>query len=102
MSLLNQANPVAFRLTFRQVGNQVEGRYRLGLLSGSMDVSFSEEFVRLDDFTQFHDEIRAIDQDTLIGKWISPEMAPGLLNALEDYVEPSADRFGFYYVLTRA
>ncbi|MCP5116285.1 MAG: hypothetical protein GY953_36110, partial [bacterium] len=49
ISLLNQANPVAFRLGFHQAGDKVEGRYRIGLLSGSMDPSFTDEFVRLDD-----------------------------------------------------
>jgi hypothetical protein len=33
-----------------------------------MDVSLTDEFARLDDVTIFHDEIRAIEQDTLIGK----------------------------------
>ncbi len=101
ISLLNQANPVVFRLQFRQAGRKMEGRYRLGLLRGEMDVQFTDEFVRLDDFTTFHDEIRAIDENTLIGKWVSPELSPILLAALEDYIEPGEDRFAFYYVLSR-
>ncbi len=102
VSLLNQANPVLFRLSFRAAGNQVEGRYRFGLLSGQMKVEFTEEFVRLVDFTAFHDEIRLIDPDTLIGKWVSPDMSPVLLAWLRNYVEPGANRLGFYYILKRA
>lgn len=103
VSLLNQANPVLFRLSFKTIaGNQVEGRYRFGLLSGAMQVEFTEPFVRLVDFTTFHDEIRMIDQDTLIGKWVSRELSPVLLAGLRNYVEPGADRLGFYYILKRA
>ncbi|MEX2262034.1 MAG: GMC family oxidoreductase [Bryobacteraceae bacterium] len=101
-SLLNQANPVSFRLSFNRAGSQVEGRYRLGLLSGGMEVQFTDEFVRLIDFTVFHDEIRLIDQDTLIGKWVSPELDPLLLRGLDNYLEPVGNRFGFYYILKRA
>jgi len=101
VSLLNRANPVLFRLTFTRRRGKLEGRYRFGLLAGSMEPSFTDEFLRLDDFTVFHDEIRRVDENMLIGKWMSPELPPGLLRGLEDYIEPSRDRFGFYYVLTR-
>ncbi|MGH9470003.1 MAG: GMC family oxidoreductase N-terminal domain-containing protein, partial [Terriglobia bacterium] len=105
-SLLNQVNPVAFRLNFKPTPSGVEGRYRFGLLSGPMKVQFTEEFVRLIDFTSFHDEIRIIDDRTMIGKWVSPSgqawLNNGLLRkALEGYLEPGQDRFAFYYLLTR-
>jgi cholesterol oxidase len=102
VSLLNQANPVLFRLRFTPVNGRLEGRYRLGLLRGEMEVGFTEEFVRLEDFTTFHDEIRAIDADTLIGRWVSPELPAELLGALSDYLEPGAGRIAFYYILRRA
>lgn len=101
-SLLNQLNPVAFHLAFKTAGGQVEGRYRFGLLSGEMKVEFTSEFVRLIDFTTFHDEIRLIGADTLIGKWVSAEVTPSLLQGLQNYIEPRSDRFAFYYVLNRA
>ncbi len=106
ISLLNQLNPVAFRLRFIPTANGVEGRFRLGLLSGSMGVQFTDEFVRLIDFTRFHDEIRRIDDQTLIGKWVSPSNAPWLQNAairkaLRGYIEPDGDRMAFYYLLKK-
>jgi hypothetical protein len=101
VSLLNRANPVVFRLTFSRQGNKLEGRYRLGLLAGSMEPSLTDEFLRLDDFTVFHDEIRMIDENTMIGQWVSPDLPPALLYALEDYIEPDRNRFGFYYILKR-
>ena len=100
-SLLNQANPVAFRLRFRNTADGIEGRYRLGLLSGEMEVEHTGEFVRLLDFTSFHDEIRMIDEVTLIGKWVSPELNPVLLRGLGSYLEQQGDRFAFYYILKR-
>ncbi len=101
-SLLNQFNPAAFHLAFKAAGNQVEGRYRFGLLNGAMQVEFTPDFVRLVDFTEFHDEIRMIDQETLIGKWISPDLSPLLLAGLRNYVEPGSNRLAFYYLLKRA
>ena len=101
-SLLNQVNPVAFRLGFRRgPAGKLEGRYRLGLLNGQMEAVFTPEFVRLLDFTSFHDEIRRIDDETLIGKWVSPEVNPDLLRGLGSYLEPQEDRFAFYYILRR-
>jgi hypothetical protein len=102
-TLLNQANPVAFRLGFRQTAEgKIEGRYRLGLLSGEMEVARTEEFVQLIDFTPFHDEIRMIDEETLVGKWVAPVLNPDLLRGLGSYLEPRGDRFAFYYILKRA
>ncbi len=107
LSLLNRLNPVAFRLRFIPATSGVEGRFRLGLLSGSMEVQFTDEFVRLLDFTSFHDEIRLLDDRTMIGKWVSPTRAGWLQNAtlrkaLRGYLEPGQERLAFYYVLTRA
>ncbi|MGH9326809.1 MAG: GMC oxidoreductase [Terriglobia bacterium] len=105
-SLLNQLNPVAFHLNFTPTTAGVEGRYRFGFLSGKMQVQFTEEFMRLIDFTSFHDEIRMIDGQTMIGKWASPSSTVWLKNnilqkALSGYLEPGKDRFAFYYLLTR-
>jgi choline dehydrogenase-like flavoprotein len=106
-SLLNQLNPVLFRLTFTPTAQGVEGRYRFGLLSGKMQVQFTDEFVELLDFTSFHDEIRMVDSTTMIGKWVSPAGSAWLNNsiaqrALKGYLEPGKDRFAFYYVLSRS
>jgi hypothetical protein len=101
LSLANRANPVAFRLQFKVRGSKVEGRYRFGLLIGAMKVEFTDEFVRLDDFTAFHDEIRFIDPETLIGKWVAPDVHPLLTRGLQDYLEPVGGRFAFYYILKR-
>lgn len=105
-SLLNRLNPVAFRLRFMTTGAGVEGRYRFGILSGATRVEFTNEFARLIGGTAFHDEIRMIDEDTMIGKWASPSsvlvQAPVLRQALEGYLEADQSRLAFYYLLKRA
>ncbi|HEV2495479.1 MAG TPA: GMC family oxidoreductase [Terriglobia bacterium] len=106
ISLMNQLNPVAFRLRFLPTTNGVEGRYQFGILSGSMQVVFTDEFVRLIDFTAFHDEVRMIDPTTMIGRWVSPPMPDWLKStplaaALDGYLEPGQDWLVFYYLLTR-
>jgi len=55
------------------------------------------------DSTSFHDEIRMLDNETLIGKWFSPELNTGLLRCLGAWLEPTAagDRFAFRYILRR-
>jgi hypothetical protein len=72
-----------------------------------MQVQFTDEFVELLDFTSFHDEVRMVDDSTMIGKWVSPAGAGWLNNsivqrALKGYLEPGKDRFAFYYVLSRS
>ena len=52
-------------------------------------------------------EIRMIDSETLIGRWVSPPSAAWLSNsrlqkALSGYLEPGRERFAFYYILRRA
>ena len=106
VSLLNQLNPVAFRLRFIPTASGVDGRFKFGLLSGQMDVEFTDEFVWLIDFTSLHDEIRMIDSDTLIGKWVSASStmwlkSAALQKALRGYLEPGQDRLVFYYLLKR-
>jgi hypothetical protein len=100
-SLRNQVNPVLFRIRFEPDGDSVKASFRFGLISIGSEVEFSDEYLKITNITSFHDEIRVIGDDMLIGKWASPEMSPILLRGLQDYLEPGRDRFVFYYVLTR-
>jgi cholesterol oxidase len=99
--LLNQVNPVLFRLTFEREGETVRVRYRFGLVSGSLGVQFSDDYLKLTHPTAFQDEIRLIADDMLIGRSASPELNPLLLRGLQDYLDPRGERFLFYYILTR-
>ena len=51
---------------------EYEMHYNFGnLLRGFSDVSPRDDIFRFDDFTQFHDELRMIRPDVVLGKWIS-------------------------------
>jgi cholesterol oxidase len=101
-TLLNQLNPVVFQLTFAIQGTQLQARYKFGLITGESQVEMTPEFVRLSDFTSFRDEIRMIDDETMIGKWVSTDLPESLADPLRNYVEPGSNQLAFYYILTRA
>ena len=74
-------------------------------IQGESRTELGPDELRMDDFTPLHDEIRAIDANYMLGKWITDQRAPfgpfsaGLLQA-----EPAGagqSRFGFYYTLRR-
>ncbi len=103
ISLLNQLNPVAFRLRFVPAANGVEARYQFGF--GAKQVQFTSEYAELIDAAGFRDEIRLIDNNTLIGRcipgtasWLRDSATRG---ALDGYLEPQRDGLVFYYLLTR-
>ena len=99
-TLLNQLNPVVFQLAFATQGAQLQARYKFGLISTGAQVVMTPEFVRLSDFTAFQGEIRMIDNYTLIGKWVAPDLS-SLADPLRNFVEPGPNQLTFYYILTR-
>jgi len=40
------------------------------LIQGNSDVSITSDIFRFDDFTPFHDELRMIRPDLVVGKWV--------------------------------
>ncbi len=49
---------------------RLEARYRfLGLLEGMVEPVFAQDHFQMNDFTPFHDEIRYVDKDFLVGKY---------------------------------
>jgi len=104
ISLLNQLNPVDFRMRFVLTTNGAEARYRFGL--GAKQVQFTSEYAELIELAGFRDEIRLIDNNTLIGKcvpgtasWLSDS---ALRTALEGYLDVQPNGLAFFYLLTRA
>ncbi len=111
ISNANQAGAIA-HLGFRlQPDGRLESTYQLmGLVEGLVMPSFAANHFHLTDFTGFHDEIRKIDNDMMIGKWVVelPREAANLPSFgslgifLQEKVEDeSRPRFGYYYLLTR-
>ncbi len=105
ISLLNHLNPVIFRLRFIPTANGVEGRFRFGFLSSKKEIEFTDESVRLIDASGLQGEVRMMDANTMIGKWISqPQpswLSPPLQKVLSGYLDPGKDQFTLYYFLKK-
>ena len=102
----NHSGGVAHLEFSNKPDGRLEARYQLmGLLEGMIVPSFLSDHFQLRDFTPFHDEIRKISDDLLIGKYIGA-LPPGFpVNAATPSLgilqtEPGG-QFGFYYLLTR-
>lgn len=85
---------------------RLESRFRvLGLLEGLITPRLLQDHFELHDFTPFHDEIRKLTHEILVGKYVTelPEelAAPGPVSSLGLFHWEQQRRFGFYYVLTR-
>jgi cholesterol oxidase len=111
MDVISNANQLAgaAHLAFDlKPDGRLESRYQvMGLIEGLIVPSFVEDHFRLDDFTPFHDEIRAVDDDFMLGKWVTglPAIAgslpPASLGILHVEEHDGTRRVGFYYTLTR-
>jgi cholesterol oxidase len=94
----------------RQPDGRLEARYHLlGLMEGLILPSFVNDHFRLDDFSPFHDEIRIVTSDLMVGRYVTqiPEGLAQVLPAtsvgvLHSEGPPAERKFGFYYVLTRS
>ena len=110
ISNANHAGALAFLKFDLKPDGRLESRYQLlGLVEGLLVPSFVGEHFQLDDFTSFHDEIRKISNNVLIGRWVldAPEgvaawIPEGSLGIF--HVEGQSDdrkKLGFYYLLSR-
>lgn len=96
LSLLNQANPAVFRVSFREAAGEISAAFRLG--AGG---DFSPEFPLRGSLAAMQQNLRMIDGRTLLGRWALPGLAPGLFAGLRDFVETGSAKPAFYWVLTR-
>jgi cholesterol oxidase len=107
----NNTGMVAYLKFDHKPDGRLEARYQfLGLFEGLADPSFGQEHFRMDDFTPFHDEIRFVNQDMLIGKYATdarppllPLFGPDSLGLFQRETDASGrTRFAFYYTLYRS
>jgi cholesterol oxidase len=106
ISNANKAGSIAF-LQFSNRSDRFVVNYELmGLMEGLVVPSFLKDHFQLNDFTPFHDEIRRVSDDFLVGKYLAPLPPPvaGLLgnSSLGLFHAEAGGQFGFYYTLTRA
>jgi hypothetical protein len=97
VSLLNQANPAVFHVSFREEDGEIAAAYRLGPGGGDL----SPEFRIRRSLSSFQEDLRVIDDQTMLGRWTLPDLSPGLFLGLRDFVETGKGRPSVRWVLTR-
>jgi len=107
ISNANHAAGIAYLEFISRPDGSFQANFQLmGLLEGLVIPTFAQDHFQLNDFTPFHDEIRKVSADFLVGKYVAPLAAPlaSLLgNSSLGLFHTEADgEFGFYYMLTRA
>jgi hypothetical protein len=92
-------------------GGRLEARYRfMGLLEGMVEPVFAPDHFQMNDFTPFHDEIRFVDNNFMVGKYTSASppglwqlFGPGSLGLFHQETSTGGTpQFSFYYTLRRS
>lgn len=111
VSNANNTGVVAYLKFDHQPDGRLEARYQfLGLIEGLADPTFGQDHFRMDDFTSFHDEIRFVNKDMLVGQYFTDARPPLLplfgqdsLGVFQREQEANGNvRFGFKYWLRRS
>ena len=107
VSNANQASGVAYLGFTAKPDGGFEARYQLmGLMEGLVLPTFLADHFQLNDFTPFHDEIRKVSGDLMVGKYVTslPPQLSGMLGSqnLGLFHSEAGGKFGMYYILTRA
>ncbi len=109
MDVISNANH-ATGVAYLQFESLPDGRFTanyqlMGLMEGLVTPTFLTDHFQLNDFTPFHDEIRAVTSDFLVGKYVTQLPAPVSLlvsnSSLGLFHTEAGGQFGFYYMLTR-
>ena len=107
ISNANHAAGIAYLQFASKPDGRFEARYQLmGIMEGLVVPSFLSDHFQLTDFTPFHDEIRKVSGDFLVGKYMTklPFALPPLLGSTSLgllHAQPDGE-VGFYYMLTRS
>ena len=106
ISNANHAGGIAYLQFSNKPDGRFEARYELmGLMEGLVVPSFLKDHFQLNDFTPFHDEIRKVTADFLVGTYMTalPPAVAALLgsSSLGLFHAQANGQFGFYYTLTR-
>jgi cholesterol oxidase len=111
VSNANNTGVVAYLKFDHKPDGRLEARYQfLGLIEGLSESAFGQDHFRMDDFTQFHDEIRFVNNDLMVGKYFTdaqpeslPLFGPDSLGVFQRERDANDNaRFGFYYWLRRS
>ncbi len=106
ISNANHSTGVAYLNFDSKPDGAFEARYLLmGLMEGLVTPSFLKDHFQLNDFTPFHDEVRKVTDNFLVGKYIT-SIPPALASLNDDlslgiFHTAAGGQFGFYYMLTK-
>ena len=109
MDCISNANSAA-GVAYLQFSNLPDGRFvaqyqLMGLMEGLVMPQLLKDHFQLTDFTPFHDEIRKVTDDYLVGKYVTqlPAAVAGMVgnSTLGLFHSEASGEFGFYYTLTR-
>src|SRR5580700_4991477 len=106
ISNANHAGGIAYLQFSNKPDGRFEARYELmGLMEGLVTPTFLQDHFQLNDFTPFHDEIRKVSGDFLVGKYVTP-LPAGISTLVANsslglFHTEAGGQFGFYYLLTR-
>ena len=106
ISNANHAGGVAYLELQSLPDGRLQARYQLmGLMEGLVTPTFLKDHFQLNDFTPFHDEIRKVAADFMVGKYVTalpPAISAMVSNSsLGLFHADSSGEFGFYYMLSR-
>lgn len=106
ISNANHAGGIAYLQFIDKPDGTFTARYQLmGLIEGLVVPSFLKDHFQLNDFTPFHDEIRTVSADMMVGKYVT--QAPAAVESLFGnsslglFHSEANGQVGFYYMLTR-
>ncbi len=111
VSNANNTGVVAYLKFDHKPDGRLQANYQfLGLIEGLSEPTFAADHFRMDDFTPLHDEIRFVNQNLLIGKYVTDARPPlfGLfgpdsLGIFHRETDTNGNaRFGFLYSLRRS
>ena len=110
MDVISNANHAA-GVAYLEFQNLPDGRFvadyqLMGLMEGLVTPTFLTDHFQLNDFTPFHDEIRKVTADFLVGKYVTqlPAAVSQLVSnsSLGLFHTEAGGQFGFYYMLSRS
>lgn len=95
-----------FEFEFETTEHGVDGRYEvLDTAGGDVRLDFDEDQLEMFDFSHWHDEIRQVSSDFMVGKYcqtetqLLPAPADGSLGHIHAESEAGEDRLCLYYVM---
>lgn len=94
-----------FVLSFTLNQDRIDGKWKLlGVWEGDSKVELGKDEMKMFDFTNWHDEIRRVTDDIMVGKYCQPDksiLPPPWAGSLGYIQAEEGKRFCLYYILNK-